>query len=119
MKMREGRLRWYGHIMKRDQEYVGRRMMEMELLGKREAKEKISRCSKKDMKEVGVREKDIENRTLWKNIICSGNPRLKGKTERRKPEFLGAQLDFSGGIGKFFHLLTALCMYVKKLKRTL
>ena len=34
MKMREGRLRWYGHVM-RDQEYVGRKMMEMELSGKR------------------------------------------------------------------------------------
>ena len=22
MKMREGRVRWYGHVMKRDQEYV-------------------------------------------------------------------------------------------------
>ena len=31
MKMREGRLRWYGHVMRRDQEYVGRKMMEMEL----------------------------------------------------------------------------------------
>ena len=30
MKMREGRLRWYGHVMRRDQEYVGRKMMEME-----------------------------------------------------------------------------------------
>ena len=35
MKMREGRLRWYGHVMRRDQEYVGRKMMEMELPGKR------------------------------------------------------------------------------------
>ena len=35
MKMREGRLRWYGHVMRRDQEYVERRVMEIELLGKR------------------------------------------------------------------------------------
>ena len=35
MKMREGKLKWYGHVMTRDQEYVGRRVMEMELSGKR------------------------------------------------------------------------------------
>ena len=34
MKMREGRLRWYGHVMRRDQEYVGRKMMEMKLPGR-------------------------------------------------------------------------------------
>ena len=31
MKTREGKLRWYGHFMRRDQEYIGRKMMEMEL----------------------------------------------------------------------------------------
>ena len=35
MKMREDRLRWYGHVMRRDQEYVGRRVMKMELPRKR------------------------------------------------------------------------------------
>ena len=35
IKMREGRLSWYRHVMRRDQEYVGRKMMEMELPGKR------------------------------------------------------------------------------------
>ena len=35
MKMREGRLRWYGHVMRRDQKYIGRRVMKMELQGKR------------------------------------------------------------------------------------
>ena len=33
MKMREGRLRWYGHVMRRNQEYVGRDVMEIELPG--------------------------------------------------------------------------------------
>ena len=31
MKMREGRLSWYGHVMRRDQEYVERKMIEMKL----------------------------------------------------------------------------------------
>ena len=35
MKMREDKLRCYGHLMKRDQDYVGKKMMEMELPGKR------------------------------------------------------------------------------------
>ena len=35
--MREGRLRWYGCVMRRDKKYVlvERKMMEMELPGKR------------------------------------------------------------------------------------
>ena len=35
MKMREGRMRRYGHVMRRDQEFVGRKMMEIEFPGKR------------------------------------------------------------------------------------
>ena len=31
MKMKEGTLRWYGHVMRRDQEYVGKSVMEIEL----------------------------------------------------------------------------------------
>ena len=34
IKMRDGTLRWYGHVMRRDQEYIGR-VIKMELLGKR------------------------------------------------------------------------------------
>ena len=46
--MREDRLRWHGHVMRRDQEYVGRRVMEMELPGKRKGgrpKKSFLRCS--------------------------------------------------------------------------
>ena len=35
MKIREDRLRWYGYVMRRDLEYVGIKMMEMKLPGKR------------------------------------------------------------------------------------
>ena len=49
MKMREGRLRWYAHVMRRDQEYVGRKMKEMELPGKREEGDQKEdfRCGKR------------------------------------------------------------------------
>ena len=33
-KIREARLRWYGHLRRKDDGYIGRRMLRMELSGK-------------------------------------------------------------------------------------
>ena len=77
MKMREGRLRWYGHVMRRDQEYVGRKMIEIELPGKRKRgrpKRRFLNLVNKDMEEVGVKETDVEDRTVWRQIIYCGYP---------------------------------------------
>ena len=35
-EVREARLRWFGHVQRRNTEYIGRRMLEMELPGKRQ-----------------------------------------------------------------------------------
>ncbi|KAK3525706.1 hypothetical protein QTP70_005883 [Hemibagrus guttatus] len=35
-KVREARLRWFGHVQRRENEYIGRRMMDMELPGRRQ-----------------------------------------------------------------------------------
>ena len=50
---------------------------------KRETEEKISRCSKEDMGEVGAKETDVENRTVWRKMIRYGYSCLKEKAERR------------------------------------
>ena len=76
MKMKEGRLRWYGHVKRRDQEYVGRRVMKMELPEKRKRgrpKRRFLDVVKEDMGEAGARE-NIENRTVWRNMIRCGYP---------------------------------------------
>ena len=35
-KVREARLRWFGHVQRRNSEYIGRRMIKMELPGRRQ-----------------------------------------------------------------------------------
>ena len=78
MKMREGRLRWYGHVMRRDQEYVGeyvgRKMMEIELRRKGRPKRRFLDVVKEDMREVGAKETDVEDRKIWRMMIRCGHP---------------------------------------------
>ena len=75
MRMREGRLRWYGHVMKRDKEYVRRKMIEMELSGKRKRGKptrKFLNLAKEGMRKFGAKETDVEDRTVWRQIIRCG-----------------------------------------------
>ena len=63
--------------MRRDQEYVGRKMMEMELPGKRRRgrpKRRFLDAVKGDMQEVGLKETDVEDRKMWRMMIRCGHP---------------------------------------------
>ena len=39
--VQERRLTWYGHVMRREEHYVGRRAMELKVQGRRKASEKM------------------------------------------------------------------------------
>ena len=77
MKLRQGRLRWYGHVMRRDQEHIGRKMMEIELPGKRRRgrpKRRFLDVVKEDMGEVGAKETDVEDRNVCRMMIHCDHP---------------------------------------------
>ena len=68
---------WYEHVMRRDQKYGGRKMMGMELPEKRKKKRPKRRfldVVKEDMGDVGAKETDVEERTVWRKMICCCYP---------------------------------------------
>ena len=76
-KTREARLRWYGHVLRKDDGYIGRRMLKMELPGKRKRgrpKRRFMDVVKEDMAEVEVKEEDADDRSNWRLKIRFGDP---------------------------------------------
>ena len=76
-KTREARLRWYGHVLRKYDGYIGRRMLRMELPGKRKLgrpKRRFMDVVKEDMAEVKVKEEDVVDRSNWRLKIRCGDP---------------------------------------------
>ncbi|KAF3697472.1 hypothetical protein EXN66_Car013152 [Channa argus] len=75
-KVREDTLRWFGHVQRRNCEYICRRMLRLELPGRRSrgrAKRRFMDVVREDMKLVGVREEDAEDRVRWRQMIRCGD----------------------------------------------
>ncbi|MCI4387574.1 hypothetical protein PGIGA_G00075700 [Pangasianodon gigas] len=76
-KVREAGLRWFGHVQRRESEYIGRRMLDMELPGRRQRgrpKRRYMEVINEDMKLVGASVEDAEDRDRWRVMICCGDP---------------------------------------------
>ncbi|XP_042892906.1 uncharacterized protein LOC122267007 [Penaeus japonicus] len=77
-KLREGRLIWYGHVQRRDEEYVGRRVEGMEI-GRRQGrpKRRLYDSYHENMREVGVTQEDAQDRISWRQKIRTGNRKFR------------------------------------------
>ena len=76
-KVREARLMWLGHVLRKDVGYIGRRMLAMELPGKRKRgrpKRRFMYAVREDMTAGEVTEEDTEERTEWRRRIRCGDP---------------------------------------------
>ncbi|KAK3561460.1 hypothetical protein QTP86_002812 [Hemibagrus guttatus] len=100
-KVREARLRWFGYVQRRESEYIGRRMLDMELPGRRQRgrpKRRYMDGINEDMKLVGASVEDAEeverDDSMWRP--------LKGKAERRRRTSHQINLVPEFAVGKTF-----------------
>ena len=70
-KLREERLRWFGHVKRREESYIGRRMMKIEIPGKRtrgRPRRQWNDNIKEDIKKPDVSEEEAEDRVKWRTV---------------------------------------------------
>ena len=77
MKVQERRMRWYGHVMRRDEEYVGKRVMGIEVQGSRRRgrpKKRWVDCVKDDVREKGLSGEAVYDRAAWRRLLSYIDP---------------------------------------------
>ena len=75
--VREERLRWFGHVLRKDRGYILQRMLNLEVPGKRRGgrpKRKFIDVVNEDMRAIGVTEQDARDRVKWTKMFCCGDP---------------------------------------------
>ena len=76
-KVQESRLKWYWHVLRREDEYVGKRVMAMEVPGKRRRERPKRRwldSIRNDLLERELSREDAQDRTRWRRLIRHIDP---------------------------------------------
>lgn len=89
---KKSRLRWYGHVKRRDPGYVGRYTLEMDPPGKRKKGRPKLRwldCVSSDLKDIGATEDDAKDKKRWKKLVSAkATPYLgAARRGRRRRDF--------------------------------
>ena len=77
-KVHERRLKWYGHVIRREEYYVGRRAMEMKVHVRRKrgiSKRILLDNVKDDIKEKGLSAGEVYDRATWRRMSSYIDPK--------------------------------------------
>ena len=75
-KLREARLRWMGHVYRREDDYVGKRV-ERQMIGRKKRgrpKRRWRDNIRDDLRVIDAQEEDAMNRTSWRQKIRTSDP---------------------------------------------
>ena len=82
-KITEKLMKWYGHVRRMKEEHIVRRMLDVDIPGKRRGRPNLrwKDASKRDMTEAGLNKDNATNRAAWRKKINShtGNPKRRDK----------------------------------------
>ena len=76
-KAQEKRMQWYGHVKRRDEDYVGRRVMAMEVTGRRRRGRPRLRWKdrlREDLRERNLTEDQVLDRNSWRKLARRCDP---------------------------------------------
>ena len=80
-KVKEARLRWFGHVERMEEDCPARRVIGEEVPGRRgkgRPKKRWMDCIKEDMEEIGVRREEAQQRNNWRVKIRVTDPTPSG-----------------------------------------
>src|SRR5450432_185777 len=77
--VRRGRLRWFGHVERKESDDWVSACSELQVEGTRpigRGRKTWSQCVADDMKELGLIREDAQERTMWRGLISGNRPTL-------------------------------------------
>ena len=76
-QLRNARLRWHGHVKRREEGYLGKRMTDMAVPGRRKGgrpRRRWTGLAGEDMERVGAKDGSKVDRVKWRILSRNDNP---------------------------------------------
>ena len=104
-RSRKARLRWFGHVKRRDNDYVGRKTLEMVLPGRRKRgrlKQRWMDCVNRDMRAIGTTKDEVHDRIAGGELCLPQRLHNQvGAARRRRCDNIQKQETLNLSLGPF------------------